>query len=435
MIKFIYTFLLLFTVSIGYAQTLPIDFETAVTVDDFEDFNGGTASVIDNPQSNGINTSTKVAQIVREGGDIWAGSKILLDDYLDFSTMNLLSMKVFMTAPVGTTVKMKLEGNADTEIDVQTTVSGEWETLTWDFSGQPTNTFNFLVFMFDFGNTGDGSANSTFLFDDIEQSSDGTQTGGTQIDFPLDFESETVNYTLTDFGGNTSALVADPTYEINTVVEVIKGADAEIWAGTTMGTATGFATNLPFAPGNSFMSVKVWSPTAGTPIRLKVEDSNDATRTCETESFTTLAGEWETIVFDFNNEAPGTATLESGLQMGWTYNKASIFFNFGTDGPTAGETTYYFDDVDMGEYALGIEDNTQILLNIAPNPTNDQWTVSTDNISIKLLEVFDLQGKQLFSLESNGSLVKIDASGFTNGVYVLRTTTDLGVKSVLLVKE
>ena len=178
--------LLLCISTIGYAQTLPFDFETTITTSDFIDFDGGTATVIANPQANGINTSATVAQIIRDGGQIWAGSKIVLASNLDFSTLNSLSMKVFTTAPVGTTVKFKLEGDGQTERDVQTSVTNEWETLTWDFTAEPAN-FNTVVFMFDFGNVGDGSENSTFLFDDVEQLIGGNT--GTQIDLPVDFES------------------------------------------------------------------------------------------------------------------------------------------------------------------------------------------------------------------------------------------------------
>ena len=77
-------------------------------------------------------------------------------------------MKVYTAAPIGTTVKLKLESTTGSaEVDVITTTTNQWETLTWDFTGTPTD-FNTLVLMFDFGNVGDGSATSTFLFDDIE---------------------------------------------------------------------------------------------------------------------------------------------------------------------------------------------------------------------------------------------------------------------------
>ena len=343
--------LLIFTFSIGYSQTLPIDFETGVTTSNFIDFDGGVATVLPNPQSNGINSSATVAQIVRSGGQIWAGSKIDLPANLDFSSEGFISMKVFTAAPVGTVVKFKLEGAGSTERDALTTVSNAWEVLTWDFTGTPPN-YNSLVFMFDFGNIGDGSANSTFLFDDIEQFA-GSGTGLTQIDLPVTFEDTTVDYTTTDFGGNVSSLVVDPTDPNNMVIQAIKTDQATTWAGTTIGTPAGFATNIPLTLSDSKMTVRVWSPTANTPIRLKVEDFTDPTHTCETETNTTIAGGWETLEFDFANEAPGTAQLSTGLSMGWTYNMASIFFNFGTDGLTAGEQTYYFDDVQFGSGGTG----------------------------------------------------------------------------------
>jgi len=84
----------------------------------------------------------------------------------------------------------------------------------------------------------------------------------------------------------------------------------------------------------------VYSPDAGIPVRLKVEDASDPTRSVETEAMTTMANAWETLTFDFANEAPGTAAFNDT----YTYNKISVFPNFGTTGATAGAKTYYFDD-------------------------------------------------------------------------------------------
>ena len=148
---------------------LPIDFENSVVDADFLNFDGAGASVIANPQSSGINTSATVGQIIRGGGEIWAGSLLQIDTILDFSSKNSISMKVYTEAPVGTTLKFKLESDtSDIEVDMTSTVSGEWETIIWNFKDAPTE-FNKLTFLFDFGNVGDGSAASTFLFDDIMQ--------------------------------------------------------------------------------------------------------------------------------------------------------------------------------------------------------------------------------------------------------------------------
>ena len=92
------------------------------------------------------------------------------------------------------------------------------------------------------------------------------------------------------------------------------------------------------------MSVRVWSPDAGIQVRLKAEDAADGTKSVETEATTTVAGAWETLVFDFANQAAGTPPLN----LAYTYNKVSIFFNFGVPGATAGAKTYYFDDVAFG---------------------------------------------------------------------------------------
>jgi|TARA_B110000046_G_C12993482_1_gene398899 hypothetical protein len=64
---------------------------------------------------------------------------------------------------------------------------------------------------------------------------------------------------------------------------------------------------------------------SGTPIRLKVEDANDPTYTCETETQTTVTEEWEVLVLDFVDEAPVTEFLSIGLERGWIYNMISIF--------------------------------------------------------------------------------------------------------------
>ena len=411
------------------AQSLPIDFESNITTSDFVDFDGGTATVISNPQSNGMNTSAMVAQIIRNGGQIWAGSKIELEDNLDFTTLNSISMKIFTSAPIGTTVKFKLEGTTNTERDVLTTVSNEWETLTWDFTGEPSN-YNSIVFMFDFGNLGDGTETSTFLFDDIEQ-----EFGGIQIDLPVDFEDAESNYTMTDFGGNLSSFTTDPLDANNNVIQAIKTDQAATWAGTTIGTPAGFASDIPLTLDDSKMTVRVWSPEAGTPIRLKVEDSDDPTHTCETETNTTLSGEWEILEFDFNNQAPGTQSLSIGLGMGWTYNMASIFFNFGTEGAVAGEKTYYFDDVRFGELVLATNNVHEETLKVFPNPTQNQWNISSENSKLLLIEIFDVEGRLLSRIKNVDQVATINASAFATGIYFAKISSETSTNIIKLMRS
>lgn len=413
-----------------HAQSLPITFESDITTGDFIDFEGGVASVIANPQKQGINTSDNVGQLVRNGGAVFAGSKLVLGQPIDFSTMSAISMKVFTNAPVGTNVTFKIEAaGAGLERPVATTVSGEWETLTFDFTGVPTQ-YNEIVFLFDLGRVGDGSAASTFLFDDIEQAM-GPDVGF-QLDFPVTFESPDTNYALTDFGGNASSLVPDPTDASNTVAQVIRTANAETFAGTTIGTNAGFATNVPLTLESSKMNVRVWSPTAQTVVRLKLEDSNDPTRTVETETLTTVASQWETLEFDFANEATGTASLADGLSRGWTYNKASIFFNFGAAG--APEQIYYFDDVRFGASTVGIVEARAIDLVCYPNPALATWNLTTTGVTMHAVELRDIQGRLLQTTAVNGTQVQLEAAALPAGNYVATVFTDGGMSVVRLVR-
>jgi hypothetical protein len=122
----------------------------------------------------------------------------------------------------------------------------------------------------------------------------------------------------------------------------VKSAAAELWAGTTVSTGANQSVDkIPFTATSTRMTVRVYSPRAGIPVRLKVEDAADVTHTVETEAMTTLSNAWETLTFDFAKPATGTAALN----LAYTYNKVSIFFDFGKTGAAGGGGTFYFDDV------------------------------------------------------------------------------------------
>ncbi len=340
---FILPFLLLLS-AFGYAQiTLPIDFQSTSINYTFTDFGGGQMTREDNPDMSGINTSSKVARMIKNAGEVFGGSFLELAGPIDFSANKYFKMKVW-TPGAGRKVLLKVENQTNGGIFYQqektTTVGNAWEELVFDFTGINTaNSYQKMVFIFDLGTAGDGSANFTFYLDDIAQFDGSGELA--KVDLPITFQdTASIDYALVDFGGNVSSIVQDPTNPANLVGKAIKTAGAELWAGTTNG-GNGLANPVPFTAAKTIMSVRVWSPDANTPIRLKVEDAANPAISVETEAKTTAAGAWETLVFNFNNQAPGTAALNPAN----TYNKVSIFFNFGTTGAMAGEKTYYWDDV------------------------------------------------------------------------------------------
>jgi hypothetical protein len=342
--KYFTLLLLLLLSALGYAQiTLPVDFESTSITYNFTNFSGGEMTRVDNPDMSGINTSSKVARMIKNAGDPWGGSLFELAGPIDFSVNKHFKMKVW-TPGAGRKVLLKVEnltsGAIAYEQEKLTTVGNAWEELVFDFSGvNVANSYQKMVFIFDLGTVGNGSANFTFYLDDIVQFNGGG--GKAKVDLPITFQdTATVDYALVDFGGNASSIVPDPTDPSNLVGKAIKTGGAELWAGTTNG-GNGLAKAIPFSATNTKMTVRVWSPDANTPIRLKVENAADPTKSVETDVNTTMAGVWETLEFNFSNQAPGTAALN----LANTYNKLSIFFNFGTTGAMAGEKTYYWDDV------------------------------------------------------------------------------------------
>jgi hypothetical protein len=337
-------------VSAPALPVLPLDFESASINYTFTDFDGGAITKIANPQINGINTSANVAKMVKSAGQPWGGSLIQLAGPIDFSVNKTFKVKVF-SPRVGAKLLLKVENATDPAInfekEVTTTLANAWEELTFDYSTiNVANQYHKLIFIFDLGTVGNGSANFTWLFDDVRLISAPVLT---QMNLPVTFDNATVNYGLVGFGGaEQSTIVTDPTLATNKVTKVIKTNTAELWAGTTVTalngtTQTGFASNIPFTSCATKISVRVWSPHSGIPVRLKVEDKNDPTKSCETEATVTVASGWQTLEFNFANQSTGTAPLN----LAFNYNKVSIFFNFGVTGAVAGERIYYFDDVNF----------------------------------------------------------------------------------------
>ncbi len=318
---------------------IPITFESPTVDYTFANFGGGVSTKIANPQMNGINTTANVARMVKNAPEVWGGSLLTVGNPIDFSANRVFRMKVF-SPRVGARVLLKVENLTDGGIffekEAASTVANAWEDLAFDFRAINTgNSYQKVVLIFDLGTAGNGSANFTWLFDDIRQ----TNNMPTSIlSLPITFDNPIVNYEVIDFGGNSSIAAVDPVNAANNVKRTTKTNGAETWAGSTMGTA--LSAPIAFTATKTQMSVRVYSPAAGIRVRLKVEDKNNAGRSVETEAMTQAANTWETLVFDFATESEGTANLN----LTYSYDKASIFFDFGNSGSGG---VFYWDDVNF----------------------------------------------------------------------------------------
>jgi len=153
----------------GEIIELPVDFEldTDYGIIGFE---GAESEVVSNPDLSGANTSETVVKSVKtEGSQFYAGTAMGLDTPIDFSESEIISIKTWSPkADIPVRLKLEAAGGVFVELDTNTTLENQWETLTWDFSGQTAGIdFTTVVVFFEFvpDLPGDGS---TYYYDDIE---------------------------------------------------------------------------------------------------------------------------------------------------------------------------------------------------------------------------------------------------------------------------
>ena len=162
-----------FTIFVDDISTNPIlDFEPKIALSSFD---GGAISVVDNPNTNG-NPSAKVAEMIKNAGQPWGGSKITVPSPFSFTGGTNVKVKVW-SPRVGLNLLAKFEDNvawpnvtSSAEVTATTTVANAWEELTFNFTGIDTSVdwYN-LVLIMDNGTQGDGSSNYTIFIDDISQ--------------------------------------------------------------------------------------------------------------------------------------------------------------------------------------------------------------------------------------------------------------------------
>ncbi len=406
--------------------SLPIDFESGVVNTDFLNYNGSTAAIVSNPQADAANPSGTVCQIIRDGGNYYGGSKIFLNSAIDLSTAWHISMKVYTTAPIGTRIKFELQKTGgSTSFDKLTTVSGEWETISWNFDGQASD-YNSIQLMFDFGNVGDGTSTSTFLFDDVQQVSGPAIADPLQATLPVDFENSVVTTDFTNFFGAQTTVIPNPHIDTNnpsaTVGKFIRSGGSGYMRSKL--TLTDHIADMSNA---GTLSMKVYTDApVGTTLKFKLESSPPEQFGKEQDALTTVSGEWATYTWDLSN-------ADNPI-----YDVITLMLGYGGPNDASANATFLFDDIKVVSNSLtnDIDEPFSIdHLNAFPNPINDVVTISAKNNTINSITLYDLLGKEIILLQPNSLVATVDVSALTNGIYIAEILTSSGKGSLKLVKE
>ncbi len=172
----------------------------------------------------------------------------------------------------------------------------------------------------------------------VEALSGGTETSeltqvvtvSSPVELPIDFEIFDSSV-FQGFGGASNAVIDNPDTNGNDsakVGQIVKDAP-EVWAGNviTLSAPLDLSTQ-------QIIKMDVWSPRPGGKILLKVENLADGGIFFETEATTVGNSAWEEVSFDL-----------STIDMGNTYQKIVLFFDFGTVGDGSSNWTFYVDNI------------------------------------------------------------------------------------------
>lgn len=242
---------------------------------------------------------------------------------------------------------------------------------------------------------------------------------GMTSDFNFDFQTPTelqaFNLSWNEDATNTE------TDGINTSLEVVEisGINDDWYSKFYFQNQNG----IDMSSGDRGISLKVNGPRA-LPVTVKIENGGE---TSEVTLDYTTPNSWQELIFDFTGASSVSNT------------EIAVFFDIEVNSDVVSDpelNTFQIDDFVFGEYTTLSSSNFEITdLKIYPNPTTHLWNVSTNNERITLLEVYDITGKKVFSLQPQSVNTQIDSSNLNSGIYILKLSTENGSVSKKLIKE
>lgn len=419
---------LLFLSTLGFSQVAPVDFEIGGigTNWTWTVFENGTPppslEFIANPDPSPGNPSATVAKFTaRVDGAPYAGCESLHGSDIGTFTLDAsnstVRIKVWKSVISDVGIKFATQGGASTgELRVANTVINQWEELTFNFAGiigLPSSTAIDQIIIFP-----DFSARTTeniVYFDAI--------TFGNQIippprpTLPLDFESPTLTYTFTSFGGAVTTKIGNPDMSgINLSANVARLTKnpGETYAGSFIELDAPFDFNTVQS-----IKIKTWAPQAGITIKMKLENLANPTVNTEVDVTNTVANSWEELIFNF----PAIVSANN-------YQRLVVFFNFGVNG--TGEN-YYFDDADLGDN-LSTTAFSPSIIKLYPNPAHNRLTI-IGNDAIENFAIYSLTGQELKRQNAYAPTVNIDVSDLPSGTYILKTSSNGNITVSKLIKR
>ena len=145
------------------------------------------------------------------------------------------------------------------------------------------------------------------------------------------------------------------------------------------------------------------------------------------------ATSWTVNYKEENAANMSTATASSkpytltGLQPGTTYT-VNVVANCANGQSDPSNTVTFTTEAD------GIADY-ELATSLYPNPNNGQFTVASEQYTVNSVQIYDVYGKLLKTVEVNSNTAVIDAHELSAGMYFVRISTEKGVVTKSFVKK
>jgi hypothetical protein len=216
------------------------------------------------------------------------------------------------------------------------------------------------------------------------------------------------------------------------------------WGGTTFpsGEAIPNGGNIPLTSG--FYNVAFnYSGLNYTFIQVPVSIIGDGAQGWETDIVLPSTDGGVTFLFEEFTLVNGFVKFRTNSSWGKNWGSADFPSGTGTqngmDIPTiAGIYNISFNRL-TGEYnfeeVLSISDNHLVKLTVHPNPSNSNWNLTVKNSQIDEIQLFDMTGKLVGSIQPKSNQAVIDGNGLTNGIYFAKVNANNTIQTIKLVKN
>ena len=447
--KKITQFICLLTLSLGFSQNAPVDFETdgkgmTWTWAIGENGTNPALEIVSNPNIASPNTSAIAAKFTAQvAGEAWA--LIINEDIGSFTFDNTNSLvKLMVRKNVATNVGVKFEGGVGVDpiqiVAPTTVINGDWQELTFDFSSVEGKTFNKLILIPDYEVR---TTENIVYFDNLTFNPQPTSSGPNNV--TVDVASNWIGYME----------------YYNTVADGGAYVEGKAWTVSDLKSTIG-ATNITLQPNyNAYVAGDpFWSNgemgnkimTASTYVESDVTyNSNDLTFSGTVVSNTINSGYTAKFFIKALDKTNNYADVLAGSKMfdlpasgNFTVSATAAqlapglvvqygFVITGLNANPVNEAVY--GSVIVGPTSLSTKSVSLSKFVAYPNPTQDNWTISSPKFEITSIQVFDVLGKNVMRLNPNATEVKIEGSTLKSGLYFARVNAANGSSSLKMIKK